>query len=151
KDLDGAERAYCEAVHLDGDRYGAAIDALSQLLLSRGKVKEAVATARKAVELAPQSARATQVLGLAEYRAGNWTACIEALEKSCALQDDPKGGDSWQWFFLAMAHRQLGQKDKAREWYDKAVGWMDKNEPKDEELRRFRTEALQLLEVKEKK
>jgi tetratricopeptide (TPR) repeat protein len=151
KDLDGAERAYREAVRLDGDRYGPAMDALSQLLLFRGKVKEAVAVARKAVELAPKSALAAQVLGLAEYRAGNWTACIVALEKSCALQDNPKGGDFWQWFLLAMANSQHGQKQKARDWYDRAVVWMDKNQPKNEELRRFRAEAAALLELAEKK
>ena len=61
------------------------------------------------------------------------------------------GGDSFDWFFLAMSHWQLGQKDKAREWYDRAAQWMDKNQPTDEELRRFRAEAAELLELKEKK
>ena len=70
--------------------------------------------------------------------AGDWKAAIAALEKSMELR---KGGDSNDWFFLAMAHWQLGEKDKAREWYDRAVQWMDKNQPKNEELRRFRAEA----------
>src|SRR5262249_41222889 len=91
--------------------------------------------ARKAVGVAPRSALARQVLGWAHYRAGDWKASIEALEKSCAL-DNPKGGDSAQWFFLAMAHWQLGEQDKAREWYGRAVQWMDKNKPRDETLRR---------------
>lgn len=47
-----------------------------------------------------------------------------------------------------MAHWQLGEKDKAREWYDKAVQWMDKNKPQDEELKRFRSEAEELLGIK---
>ena len=55
------------------------------------------------------------------------------------------GGDSADWFFLAMAHWQLGEKDKARQWYDRAVEWMDKNEPMNEELRRFRNEAEELI------
>jgi tetratricopeptide (TPR) repeat protein len=150
-DLDGAERAYLEAVRLDGKHGGAAIDALAGLLLSRGNAPAGLATARKAVELAPQSSMAWQMLGWAHYRTGDWRASVEALEKSCALQDNPKGGDSFQWFFLAMAHWQLGAKDKARELYDRAVEWMDKNQPKNEELRRFRAEAAQLLELKEKK
>jgi hypothetical protein len=50
-----------------------------------------------------------------------------------------------------MAHWQLGEKDKAREWYDKATLWMEKNQPKNEELLRFRAEASELLELKEKK
>jgi tetratricopeptide (TPR) repeat protein/serine/threonine protein kinase len=150
-ELDGAERAYREAVRLDGDHYGAAIEALALLHLSRDNVMDALATAGRAVDLAPQSARAWQVLGWARYRAGDWTACIEALEKSCSFQDDPKGGDASQWFLLAMAHWQLGRKQKAREWYDRAVGWMDKNNPRDEELRRFRAGVAELLELKEKK
>ena len=48
-----------------------------------------------------------------------------------------KGGDAYDWFFLAMAHWQLGEKGKAREWYNRAVQWMDKSQPSNEELRRF--------------
>ena len=43
-----------------------------------------------------------------------------------------------------MAHWQLGHKDEARQWYDKAVEWM-KNNPADDELTRFRAEADELL------
>ncbi len=67
-----------------------------------------------------------------------------ALEKSMELG---KGGISFDWFFLAMAHWQLGKKDEARQWYDKAVPWMEKNNPKNEELRRFRAEAAALLKI----
>ena len=55
------------------------------------------------------------------------------------------------WFFLAMAHWKLSEKDKARAWYDRALQWMEKNQPQNEELRRFRAEASELLEPKEKK
>ena len=103
--------------------------------------------ARRAVEL-ERSRWAWQALGWAHYRTGDWKASIEALKKSCAL-DDPKGGDAAQWFFLAMAHWRLGEKDKGREWYDRAVQWMDKNQPKEELLRRFRAEASELLELKD--
>jgi hypothetical protein len=48
------------------------------------------------------------------------------------------GGDSFDWFFLAMAHRRLDHDDQARAWYDKAVEWMDKNQPNNETLRGFR-------------
>ena len=48
-----------------------------------------------------------------------------------------------------MAHWQLGHKDEARTWYDKAVEWMDKNQPKNEELLRFRDEAAKLLGIAE--
>ena len=107
--------------------------------------------ARKAIELPPESAMAWQVLGWSRYRTGDWKASIEALEKSCALQDNPEGGDAFNWFFLAMAHWRLGEQDKARDFYDRAVRWTDKNHPKSEELLRFRAEAAKLLGPREKK
>jgi hypothetical protein len=57
-------------------------------------------------------------------------------------------GGSFDFFFLAMAHWQLDDKDQARTWYDKAVPWMDKNKPQNEDLRRFRAEAEDLLCIK---
>ena len=43
------------------------------------------------------------------------------------------------------------EKGKAREWYDRAMQWMDKNQPTDEELLRFRAEAAELLVIEKKK
>ena len=85
-------------------------------------------------------------LGVAHYRASDWKSAIAALEKSIKLR---QGGDSFDWFFLAMAHWKLGEKEEARKWYDRAVTWMDKNSPNDEELRRFREEAAKLLKVED--
>jgi hypothetical protein len=62
-----------------------------------------------------------------------------------------KGGDSFGWFFLAMAHWQLGEKEMAHKWFDQGVQWMEKNAPKNQELRRFRGEAEQLLRVNKEK
>ena len=59
-----------------------------------------------------------------------------------------QGGDSFDWFFLAMLRWQQGDQKDARKLYDQAVLWMDKNQPKNEELERFRTEAEKLLELK---
>jgi hypothetical protein len=50
-----------------------------------------------------------------------------------------------------MAHWQLGDKEQSRKWYDRAVEWMEKNQPNHEELRRFRSEAEQLLGIRGKK
>ena len=50
-----------------------------------------------------------------------------------------------------MARWKLGEKDKAREGYDRAVQGMDRHQPKNEELLRFRAEAAELLGVNEKK
>ena len=67
----------------------------------------AIELAKKTVELDARADSAWQTLGWAHYRMRDWQASIDALEKSCALQQNPKGGDAWQWFCLAMAHKQL--------------------------------------------
>jgi tetratricopeptide (TPR) repeat protein len=108
----------------------------------------AVTAAKRAIELAPTQGTLWRTLGAAQYRAGDWSAAVGALEKSMELR---KGGNSFDWFFLAMAHWQLGNKDEARKWYDKAVQWTDKNQPNNEELRRFRAEAAELMGVEKKK
>jgi tetratricopeptide (TPR) repeat protein len=110
--------------------------------------KRAVELARRAVQLAPNQGDHWNTLGVALYRAGDWKGAIEALTKSMELGN---GGDGNDWFFLAMAHWRLGDKPRARSWYDKAVPWMEKNQPKNEELIRFRSEAAALLGVNEKK
>jgi tetratricopeptide (TPR) repeat protein len=96
----------------------------------------AVEFAKEAVVLMPNEHWNT--LGAAHYRAGDGKAAIAALERS---MEDRDGGDSFDWFFLAMVHWQMGENDEARKWYDQAVEWMEKNQPKNEELRRFRAEA----------
>ena len=101
-----------------------------------------VELAQKAVELAPGRGDFWNTLGAAQYRNGAWKAAIEALMKSVQLG---KGGDSFAFFFLAMAHWQLDEKDKARAWYDQAVAWMDKKQPQNKELKRFRAETAALL------
>jgi eukaryotic-like serine/threonine-protein kinase len=98
--------------------------------------------AQRAVASAPDTAMFWNTLGVAYYRAGEWTKAMAALEKSLAFQ---AGHEGFDWIFLAMAHQQLGEKDKARARYDKAVVWIEKNRPQDEELRRFREEAAELL------
>jgi serine/threonine protein kinase/Tfp pilus assembly protein PilF len=87
------------------------------------------------------------ILGVARYRAGDWKAAIEALEKSVALA--PDNYVAFNGFFLAMSHWQLGEREAARKSYDQAVAWMDKNAPTDEKLLRCRHEAAVLLGRKE--
>jgi serine/threonine protein kinase/Flp pilus assembly protein TadD len=105
----------------------------------------AVTLARKAVELQPRSPSYHNTLGIAHFRAGEWKPAAAALEKAIELCEyDPKPESA---FFLAMVRSQLGEKEKAREWYTKAVAWMEKNRPKDEELKRCRAEAAELLGI----
>jgi hypothetical protein len=72
-------------------------------------------------------------------------ATTHALKKSIELG---KAGDSFDWFFLAMANWRLGDGEAARRHYDQALRSMDENQPENEELIRFRAEAEKLLELK---
>jgi serine/threonine protein kinase len=104
--------------------------------------------AKDALQVAPQSGRHWVTLGVAQFRAGQSKDAIASLQKSMEIL---AGGDSRSWFILAMAHGQLGNKADARKWYDRAVKWMEENQASDEQLRRYRAEAAELLGVKEKK
>jgi tetratricopeptide (TPR) repeat protein len=108
----------------------------------------AVELARQATELAPQYGYLWNTRGVAHYRAGDWDAARAALEKSIArYAGRPEGNtlESFNTFFLAMAHARLGSLAEARRWYDRAVRWMEQHQPNDLELRRFRAEAERLL------
>ena len=48
-----------------------------------------------------------------------------------------------------MAHWQQGNQDEARQWYQRAVEWMELKKLNDEELLRFRAEAEQLMGISE--
>ena len=115
------------------------------------KVDEAVAFAKQAVELTPTAGEYWNTLGIAQYRAGDWIAATEAIEKSMAIRKDGDDyGDAYDWFVMAMLQRQRNDKAKAREWFDKAVAWADKHKSMNEELRRLRLEAEDLLGIKKK-
>jgi tetratricopeptide (TPR) repeat protein len=105
---------------------------------------EAVRLAQKATRLRPKMGICWSTLGEAHYRSGQWAEAVAALDKSVQLR---RGGTATDWFFLAMAHRQLGHPDEADQYYRKAVRWMDEHQPKDKDLRRFRAEAAALFEI----
>jgi serine/threonine protein kinase/WD40 repeat protein len=108
--------------------------------------KRAVMLATKAVELTPTEGNHWNTLGVSQYRSGEWKTAAASLEKSNELL---KGSElSFNAYFLAMAHWQLGNKDEARKWNHRAVEWMKKHKPNDEELGRFKIEAEKLLELK---
>jgi tetratricopeptide (TPR) repeat protein len=107
---------------------------------------DALQSAQKAVKLAPQDGAIWNTLGVAQYRAGDWNGAIDSLQKSLELQDD----NGYDFFVLAMTHWQLGSKEQAREWYDRAVEWAANRSTKSgawEELRHFRAEADALLKI----
>jgi serine/threonine-protein kinase len=112
----------------------------------------AVALATQAVKLANTKGSYWSTLGVAHYRTGQWKEAITALEQSMRLLD---GNHHYAMLFLAMANWQLGEKERARSWYDRAVQWLkehkqdvEKNGEWEEQLCRFRQEAEELLGLK---
>jgi serine/threonine protein kinase/uncharacterized protein HemY len=103
---------------------------------------QALQLAKQAVEQAPKEGDYWNTLGASHYRVGEWQEAVKALNESMRLR---KGGDPTDWFFLAMAHVRLGDKDQGRTWHQKAAELMDKKQSQDEELRQFRDESAQLL------
>ena len=107
--------------------------------------RRAVELSREAVALQPNDAGSWENYGWALYRAGDWRGCVAAVEKSVSLA---KGGSGWDWFFLAMAHRQLGDAARAKPYYRDAVAWL-KAQPANVhyllKAQRIRDEAAALL------
>jgi serine/threonine protein kinase/Tfp pilus assembly protein PilF len=145
--LSEADHAFARAMELGGDDT-CVLNNIAWLLVTcpdpaRRNPARGVMLARKSVELGPKEGNNWNTLGVAQYRKGDWKAAIDALTKSMELL--PGKHESFNTFFLAKAHCQLGDNPQARIWHDKAVEWMEKNQPKDEELVRFRAEAAALL------
>src|SRR5262249_2542189 len=112
----------------------------------------ALELAHKAVALAPKAGTFWNTRGVAHYRAGDWQAAIAALDKSRELK---KGGDAYAWLFLAMANQKRGHGVESPKAYEQAVRWLEQNRERlskarvqVEELRRFRSEAGEVLELK---
>jgi serine/threonine protein kinase/Tfp pilus assembly protein PilF len=109
--------------------------------------KRAVDLAKEADALAPEwGFRHQKLLGVAYYRAGNWKAAVDALEKSRQLNPYYRD-DSVILFFLSMAHERLKETTKARNCYDQATQWRLGIRATDDELRRLCGEAAALLGV----
>src|SRR6185312_10001862 len=111
----GEARAEWEKVARDQPNYEAAHCNLALLLASipnpgpgdRGK---GVVHACKAVQLSPKDGRCWRALGVAEYRNGDWEGAAQALARANQLN---RGGEVFDWLYLAMAHQRLGQEEQA--------------------------------------
>lgn len=147
-DYAGARAAFRQAIECD-PKHVDALNSLAWLLATvpdpaARDARQAVELAKKAVALSPEHRPTWNTLGVTHYRAGDHQDAALALNKSMELSE---GGDSFDWFFLAMTHWRLGRKVEARKWYEQAAQWMDDNKADDAELRRFRIEAEELLEI----
>jgi eukaryotic-like serine/threonine-protein kinase len=109
---------------------------------------KALDLAERAVKFGPNHWIYLNTLGVARYRKGLVKEAIEALELS--LEIGKGRADAHNLFFLAVCHHHLGERDKAREHYERAVTWLQSRqnslpEAWREELKRFRDEAEQKL------
>jgi tetratricopeptide (TPR) repeat protein len=104
--------------------------------------EEALFHAKRAVALGPQQGNRYTTLALAEYRVGRWSESLAASERSVALEH---AGDAFNWFLMAMAHAQKGEKDEARRSFDNAVAWMKEHNPRRLIFRQLWTEAAELV------
>ena len=111
--------------------------------LSLRKPDEAVGFAQRAVKLAPDEGTYWNTLGAAYFRISDWERANHAMHKSMELREGH--GDAFDWFFLAMIDARLGQKEQARQWYDRAVAWFHDGQENDRELYRFQVEAAEIL------
>jgi tetratricopeptide (TPR) repeat protein len=160
-----AEKAYRQAQKLVGELVAASpndagnqalalfLNRSAYLLATSASPKSrdpsrAVELAKQAVALDPKNGGLWNTLGVAQYRAGDFKAAVHALNTAREIEPDMSNHPA---FFLAMAHWQLKDKGKARQWYEISVQRMEKIRPKDEEWCRFRAEAEALLGIKEQR
>ena len=115
--------------------------------------KRAEEAARNALEFDPPTAAAYVNLGIAQYRAGDWKAADDSLRQGIKLRGD--GDEDGASFFLAMTQWKLGEqapalRTTARQTYGQAAAWMKQNPQKAADLRRYQTEAAELLKIDKK-
>jgi serine/threonine protein kinase/WD40 repeat protein len=113
--------------------------------------KAALPLAQKAVQL-DQSPMYRNTLGLAYYRAGRYREAVDALQANLKHQVD--WALTYDLYFLAMSHQQLGESARAREFYDLAVRWSGAHKealaPFEAELAAFHAEAEEILKIEKK-
>jgi tetratricopeptide (TPR) repeat protein len=89
------------------------------------QVEKALALASRAVESDPGIMASWQILGRVQYRAGQWSEAIQSVSK--LVTPDDVGGSIGDRLILAMAYWQLGDRESARAWYERAAKRIAKN------------------------
>ena len=110
------------------------------LLCEADRYAEAETCFRKAVEIDSREFHSRKMLLQVLTRQNKLPTAIEAFGQ---------GRNAFDWFFLALAHGQVGHRDEAGKYRDRAIAWMEKNMPQNEQLLRFRAESERLLDMTE--
>jgi tetratricopeptide (TPR) repeat protein len=110
----------------------------------------AVLLAEKAVRLAPTNSAYVNTLGVAYYRMEQFEKAAETLLESGRL--NAEGLQAFDLFFLAMSYQKLGDPNKAMDYYQQAVQWVEKSSAQlsaewNNELHSFPAEAKLLLGI----
>jgi eukaryotic-like serine/threonine-protein kinase len=111
------------------------------------KPAEAITLAKRALTLSPEEGRFWNTLGVAYYRGEEFKSAIHTLEESMKRRS---GGDPYDWFFIAMAYKRLGDDRLARQWFDKSQKWLESRSPTGDTFR-YRVEAEMVLGLKGEK
>jgi len=146
-----AEQVFLRAIDT-APKFGPAHDQLARVLSNAHdpdlrRPDAAIEHARRAIELTSgknASAYAFETLGMAHYRAGNWQAAVDAIEKAGEVAGSVSIS---QGLFLAMAHWQLGDRDRARSYYEQASAEMRETGLEDNLVDRMHAEATALIET----
>ena len=122
---------------------------LVTVLASQRDPVRALKLIQEAVKQQPENAVFLNTLGVVRYRNGQYAQAVAALEKSLAAGTGQS--DAADLFFVSMCHTRLGDRDKAKDCFDRAVKWTaaQKNLPAQhfEQLKAFRAEAEAELRV----
>jgi len=81
--------------------------------------------AEQAVQLDPKDWRNFRLLGMARYRAGQFTGATEAFQAEGRLRNGRLSPQTL--FYLALTHHQLGQTNQARGYFRQAETWWKTN------------------------
>jgi WD40 repeat protein/serine/threonine protein kinase len=84
--------------------------------MSAAEAEEVLGQAKRAVDAAPTNLSLRMRYGAALYRTGRYKEAVHQLNNANL-------NESWTRLFLAMAHYQLGERQRARAWLDAVNGW----------------------------
>ncbi len=105
--------------------------------------RHAVELAGLALRHAPDMPAAWCTLGVAQYRLGNWGACVESLGRGRALSSDVLRPES---LIMALAQYRLGDIDAARQSYRQYCQWRESVETVSETVQQAVDEAHSMPE-----
>lgn len=145
-DRKAALTEFQNAKELSKDRFGP-LNSHAWMLALQGELSDedsavALELSETATRLSAQSGYLWNTRALVLARAGKWSESLMAIDKAI---DIDQGGSPSDWYIKAMALAGNGDKDAARQWFNKAESWRASNSPNNSELRRQAKMAEMLL------